>query len=179
VESSAAQRQMILAAAKAKVSPSQFDVLSVMMSAAISPAMKERNKLAHWCWGYSPELSDCLLLCKPDHKMVLHLQAVNVRRMAPEVPFDASSIFVVTESDVSRLADRLRTAKQYVSLFMAAVWKANSPEVRERFFLQLSNEPPIREALERSNENHRKNPATQQPSPPPNQSGNGRIRDKK
>jgi hypothetical protein len=171
IESSSAQRRMILAAAKNKVDNERFDILSVMMSAVITPVMKERNKLAHWCWAYSPEIPDCLLLCKPDQKMVLHLQAVNLRRENPAVPFDMSLVYVVTEQDAGRLADRLRVAISHVSMFMGAIWKANSQQQRDEFLQQLSIEPQIREGLERLNEGRRKKPATQPPSPPQDQSG--------
>jgi len=163
IESSSAQRRMILAAAKTKLDAERFDVLTILMSAVITPVVKERNRLAHWCWAFSPEIPDCLLLCQPDQKMILHLQAVNLRRTAPEIPIDLSLIYVFTEQDGARLADRLRAAKDQVSMFMAAIWVTNSVQQRDEFLQQLSNEPQIREGLERLNEGRRKKRET----PPP------------
>jgi hypothetical protein len=48
LENRSAQLRMILSAAKASVPPEHFDVLSVLFSAVIRPAMRERDKLAHW-----------------------------------------------------------------------------------------------------------------------------------
>jgi hypothetical protein len=159
VESSAAQRQMILAAAGAKLPSEHVDVLSVLFSAVVTPVMKERNKLVHWVWAYSPEVPDCLLITKPDHKMVLHFQAVHVgRARAPEVPFDPSEIFVVTEDDLIRLAKRLRKAKDYVTRFMATIWMENSREVRAEYLQKLSSEPQIHEALMRLRGDQKKTP---------------------
>jgi hypothetical protein len=171
IESSSAQRRMILAAAKTKVDAERFDALTVMMSAVISPVMKERNKFAHWCWAFSPEIPDCLLLCKPDQKMILHLQAVNLRRIAPEIPFDMSLVYVVTEQDAARLADRLRMAKHHVALFLGAIWTVNSAQQRDGFLRELSIEPQIREGMERLSESRKKGQASQQPSAVPDLNG--------
>src|ERR1043166_5809611 len=100
---------MFLAGAEAKLPSEHFDLLNVLLNVSIAPAAKDRDRLAHWSWAHSPELPDALILARPEHKMTLHFQAVHIaRKRPPDVPFDPSQIFVITESDLIRLADRLR-----------------------------------------------------------------------
>jgi hypothetical protein len=161
VENRAVQRRMMLAAAEANLPSSHFDLLSVTLSASVSPVMKERDKLAHWIWGHSPELPEALLLTEPDEKMSLHYAAIHRKITgAPESPFNPANIFVVKEDDLLRLASRLRKAKEHITYFMATVWKENTPQKRDEFLQKLSNEPQIREALARLHEARRKTQAT-------------------
>lgn len=157
VDNRAAQRRIVLAAAEAKLSEDHFDLLSAVFNVGITPAMKERDKLAHWSWGYSPELPDCLLLTKPDNKMALHFQAIHTRVHMPQVSFDPSTIFVVTEPDLSRLAKRMRDGKEHLSKFMASIWDKNSQQQRDEWRQKLSNEPQIREAWDRLRAARQKN----------------------
>jgi hypothetical protein len=172
VDSRSAQNKMILGAAKSKLPSEQYDLLTVTLKLAVTPVMKERDRYAHWCWAYSPEIPDALILSQPDHKMVLHHQAVNLARLGKsEVPFDASKLFVVKEADASRLANRMRAAKDNLTSFMAAIWNKNSQQVRDEYFQRLSTEPQIREGLIRLREGRQENQATQQPKPPRDQIG--------
>jgi hypothetical protein len=170
VENRSAQRRMILAAAKTKLPPEHYKVLSAFMSAAITPAAKRRDKLAHWSWALSPEIPDCLLLSKPEHKMQLHFNAVHLPGERMDVLIDPSQIFVVTEADLSEAATFLTQAKDYASLFMASIWTRNSPQARAGSLDQLSKEPCIREALERLAV-RQNNPTAQplQPQPTPHE----------
>jgi hypothetical protein len=87
VENRNAQRRMIMAAAEAKLPADHLELLTALLSSAISPVMKERDKLAHWSWAHSPELPHDLILTKPENKIVLHFQAVHIgRKQAPYVP---------------------------------------------------------------------------------------------
>jgi hypothetical protein len=106
--------------------------------------------LAHWSCAYSPELSNVLLISRPENKMILHFSAIHIGRTAPpDVPFDPDNIFVVTENWLGRLADQMREAKNHVTQCMASVWVENRPEQRAEWLQKLSNEPAIRGALTR------------------------------
>jgi hypothetical protein len=166
VESRGAQRSMLLAAANAKY-PQHSDLLTVTFTASVTPAMRARDKLAHWCWGISDVLPNVLLLTQPDEKMKLHYVAVAKHKKAgkADVPFDESKIFVVTEKDLIRTCEKLRAAKKHLQMFMGIVWNLNTPEERAEALRLLSNEPLIRAALERQSEARKKNPEAPPPDP--------------
>ncbi len=161
LENRAAQRRIVLAAAESKLSEDHFDLLSAVFNVCITPVMKERDKLAHWVWGYSPELPDCLLLTMPDNKMVLHFQAINLRHTSPEVPFDPNKIFVVKSGYLEGLAKRMRDAKDHLTKFMATTWNRNSERQRDEFRQLLSNVPQIHEAWDRLRQARQNNRAAQ------------------
>jgi hypothetical protein len=165
VENRNAQRSMLLAAAQAKLDQIHLDLLMVVLK-KVSAVMKERDKLAHWSWAFSPIIPDALLLTPLEYKMTLHFQAVHRRSKKPEIPFDPQKIFVVTEDYLSKLANRLRTTRDYVTEFMATIWKENTDVQRGEWLRKLSNAPPIREALDRLVAARQKNQVTQPLSRP-------------
>jgi hypothetical protein len=171
VENRNAQRSMLMAAAAAKLDQSDIDLLATVLSAAVKPVMTERDKLAHWAWGFSTDIPNALLLQRPEYKMALHFQAIHIRVKNPEIPFDPDKIFVVTEDYLAKLADRIRAAKDRVTQFMACIWQENTPEQRAEWRRRLSNEPLIRAALDRQSEARRKNQEAQQPSRQPKPNG--------
>jgi hypothetical protein len=152
---------MFTAAAKAKLPPDQSDLLEALFIAFLRPAMRDRDKLAHWCWGYALDLPDVLLLAPPEQKMLSHMSAISPPGPAE---FDRSQIFVVTEADLTRTLERLRTAEHHLAGFMGVVWKDNPfPHTRASTFQQLSNLPQIQKALAR----HKANRGSAQEGPVP------------
>jgi hypothetical protein len=81
LENRTAQLKMINAAAKACLPIDHFDVLSCFFSAILRPVMRERDKLAHWNWGYSEDLPDALLLAEPSYTLE---GLVRVRPLGPQ-----------------------------------------------------------------------------------------------
>ncbi len=146
LENRAAQLRMLEAAAKSKLSQDHFDVYTVMFQQFVKPALRERDKLAHWCWGCSPEMPDALLLMEPDEKTMMHVEAID-----PPAPakFDRDKIFVLTKQDMERMDMRLLAVTNHVSFFMGSVWKRNTPKQRASILQKLSNEPEIQTALAR------------------------------
>jgi hypothetical protein len=156
LESRAPQLRMLEAAAESKLSEEHFDLFAVLLLQHLKPAMRERDKLAHWCWGYSPELPEALLLLEPDEKTIMHMDALD-----PPAPakIDRSKVFVVTESDLTRTINRLLTVTNRVAAFMGTVWKRNSSDQRAALLQKLSTEPEIEKALVRRRESREKPPS--------------------
>lgn len=108
---------------------------------------KDRNKLAHWLWGYAPAIPDALLLAKPA-AMVNHtaktLQAQQAGTPEPNYPYD--DIYVWKERDFSGISSRIDALTWHISGFTAAITPGpHSDEALQR----LSNVPEIRERLDR------------------------------
>jgi hypothetical protein len=59
------QMSAMRAAAKAVLSPELFETFAAVMF-AVDCVQNDRNRLAHWVWGTSPELPDRLLLVNPE-----------------------------------------------------------------------------------------------------------------
>jgi hypothetical protein len=77
LENRAAQMRMLEAAARSKIEPDQFDLFLIVQEKFVRPLMKTRDKLAHWTWGYSPQLPNDLLLVDPSDSMVHHFSALH------------------------------------------------------------------------------------------------------
>jgi hypothetical protein len=173
LENRSAQLRMITSAAKASVPPEHFDVLSVLFSAIIRPAMRERDRLAHWSWGHADDLPDALLISEPGRTLRNLMGALKhlpgIERAA--VPSNFDEIFVIRESDLEGIIERSATAKGHLRLAMATVWDFNPPQERAEYLRQLSNVPQIREGLDRLGRDRQKTPEARQPSPPPEPNG--------
>jgi hypothetical protein len=69
VENRATQLRLIDAAAEASLPKDHYEAISALLTSIVRPAMKERDKLAHWTWGYSDELPDALLLADVENTL--------------------------------------------------------------------------------------------------------------
>jgi hypothetical protein len=169
LENRTAQRRLILAAAKSKLPPDQFDLIEIVFNVSILPVMRERDRLAHWCWGYCDELPNDLLLQSPEEKTEMHY--LSVRGKTPKQADNPDMIFVITEKYLGQLAVRTRTASKQLTGFMCSVWDEMTEPERAGFRQRLSNEPQICEALERLSASRQKTPKAPPPKPPKGKSG--------
>jgi hypothetical protein len=131
--------------------------------------MKERDRLAHWCWGYCDELPDDLLLQSPEEKTEMHYSSVHGLRTAQEIHPDM--VFVITEKYLSQLATHTRAASSDLTGFMCSIWDRVTPKERAEFRQRLSNKPQIREALERLSASRQKTPKAPPSAPRKGPSG--------
>jgi hypothetical protein len=169
LENRAAQLRIIDAAISSSLPQHHSDALLALMKVFIKPAMKYRDKLAHWSWGYSPDVPDGLLLTDTKHKLGGVLNAIRRQRRTAaanqDVPFDPTEMFVVKKDDLERFIKRIDRARLLLRKGMGSVWDNNSQEERDELLQQLSSERPIQEAMTRLAEARRKNQEVQQPSP--------------
>ena len=151
VENRSSQMKMVDAAARKKFSQEQLDVHTILFSSVIRPAMRERDRIAHWCWGCSNDLPDALLLSRQQVKMTVHMKwAENPGKL------DTSDIFVVTADDLTRTLKRLQKAKDYLAQMMATIWKKNDAEKQAKALQRLSEMPEIETGLIRLRESQHK-----------------------
>ncbi len=146
-ESRAAQLRMIEAAAKAEMSQKYYDSFSVLLTSQIRPAIKDRDKLAHWCW----------------------VQEVTAE---PLVKVESKrEVFVVTAPDLERMYGRFDTARENLRFATALVWSKNTAQERDKAHEMLLQSPQIRSGLEVLNAGREKTQESRPTSPPPEQSG--------
>jgi hypothetical protein len=93
------KRAVFKALAEQKFSGHKQEIFKSLMKRVSSIGL-ERNKIAHWTWGYSPNLPDALLLVDPR-----------------DISDSYDSIFVYTEADFLSLAERLHVTSQCLSRF--------------------------------------------------------------
>lgn len=88
VSSAEAQRAMLLAAAKARLSKKDYLLVSAVM-AACAPARRIRNHFAHRLWGHADQISDGLLLIDPEELAGwnVELAIINQKMMETGEPF--------------------------------------------------------------------------------------------
>jgi hypothetical protein len=160
-----AQLAMLDAAAKAGLEPNHYEVFRAIMKEAVRPALKERDKLAHWCWGYSPDLPDTLLLMEPTKKVTTFATYF----LKPDTPLkiDRDAIYVVTKTDLANIYRRIAAARYLLECFIGAVWRGNSKARRARFLQRLASEPLVRKEVLRSKGRAKSNPKAQRRSRQP------------
>jgi hypothetical protein len=136
--------------------------------------MKYRDKLAHWCWGYSNDLPDALLLREPSDKLLNLADYVNLQQLtrpvSADLPINFNHLYVLTESDLGRALNQLTDTQHRLLTAIGSVWEKNTPLERERLLHQLAETPLVRTALNRLAANRTKQEAPPQ-SPEPKQNG--------
>ncbi len=175
LENRAAQLRMIESAASAILPQDHADIVSVVLNALVRPSMRYRDKLAHWCWGFTDELPDALLI--RDQEQHLARLAEGLRKQAEtRVPInivgaDHSTIFVVRDGDLDRYLDQLSKLELILRQTMASAWAANTEEKRAEYYQRLSIEPQLQAGLVKLRKGRQTTPETPPPSSPPSQSG--------
>jgi len=168
LENRSAQLRMIRAAAESSLPKDHAEVITTMLTVLVKPVMTERDKLAHWTWGYSDQLPVALLLAQPSRTMRMLMEALRTQRSKGHVdvpsPFD--DIFVVRDGDLERIKKRGEELKYYMRVALGSVWQLNSPVQRAVNIQELSNVPQIRESLDRQKA-RQNNQAAQSQSPLP------------
>jgi hypothetical protein len=162
LENRAAQLRLLEAAAKAELPELQFDLYIVVMEQYLRPIMLTRDKLAHWRWGYSPDLADDLLLMSPEDALFSHFTALK----GATVDIDDNAVFVVTEKYLTELLNRIWIAQGYLSTIVASIAPAELALLQDVPGLErLANQPEIRKSLDRLRAKREKPRAMHQQSP--------------
>jgi hypothetical protein len=144
LENRAAQLRLIESVAQSELSKEQFDVFAILMEKYLRPVMKSRDKLAHWCWGYSPDLPNDLLLISPDEFLLYHYESIHKGR----ADMDDDIIFVITEKYLTRLRRDMRTAGGFFAMLMKAIGPIGTKVPQDATALdRLSSHPEIAKHL--------------------------------
>ena len=173
----ATQKAALRSVAQIALTPEQDDVFEAILW-LFKSAADDRNKVAHWVWGHTPDLPDRALLCKPATFLKYHVEYVAYESSArplieylldpppvphPEPGVGLDEIFVYSARDFTNLSERVQT------LMSLAIGFRNLLAVPEGFDAQaaarlqsLSKEPAIREFVS-GRRAHRK---TAQEAPP-------------
>jgi hypothetical protein len=153
LESRAAQLRMLTSAAKAALSPDHFDVVATIMKIDVRPAMKFRDKLAHWSWGYTDELSEALLIREPSEKLANLTDWVEFQRIGQVVNRNLSMnfdrIYVLTQPDIDRALKQISEVQERFLVLLGTVWERNTHEARSQLLQRLKDMPRVRSELDR------------------------------
>lgn len=162
LSSTTAQMAAVRGAARAVLPADRLQILEIVLSIA-GRAARERNRLAHWSWGYSVAWKDRLILMDPEIRRNMSVRFEIAMREGGTTPVDASSvldtkrILVYQSKDFEEARSRLFRAQVLVSRFAKAV-SAREKEPDE-LFRQLLGEPEIREVLERQSKGKKRSQA--------------------
>jgi hypothetical protein len=138
LENRAAQLRLLNTAAEEILDEDRFDCWTVLLAKFIKPTMKERDRFAHWSWGYSVDLRDALLLAKPIEKARAQWEATTPPKTA-QIARD--KVYVFTAADFDRTISRLNDTAELLEAFLKSVWPEPSPSERDRYHQALCNEP--------------------------------------
>lgn len=158
--STAAQKSALRAVATASLSTNRQDVFEAILTHFGSVA-KERNKIAHWLWGTSPDIPDAVLLTNPSSlteytaQMFDHLH----EGREPRFTFPEEEIYVWRKQDFLEVTRRLHQVMEYIRLFDIAISPPRqfSVDSNEQALRKLQLEPEIRQALLRQQKRQKKN----------------------
>lgn len=141
--STAAQTAIIEAAAETKLRNDQKEVFDAILM-LVRQVGKERHKMAHWCWGSSPQLPDALLLIDPEWKLQF---SVDVGGRLPDGTPNRDRIFVVRKSDVEETLKRLIAVRNFAGRITGFLWKRTPEPQRDEYLRLLASEPQVHEAV--------------------------------
>lgn len=136
IETQSAKTQAIRAVAEQVLSPEHLNLLEAILAVAKS-AQKSRDKLAHHVWGFSPDLSDALLLIDP-----------RVAARQKDIRDFNKSVMVYRENDFIDIIERNNRICGWGLTFQFIL--GDHPANREgELYDELCAEPEIREKLDR------------------------------
>ena len=108
---------------------------------------KSRDKLAHWVWGTSSELPDCLLLADP-------------RSLTTDDPPSRDAIFVYREKAFKRIiSDNRQLARSFGSF--TYILTTPHDEIKSLLFSELCSKSDIRRILETGSRRGKSAPSEQ------------------
>lgn len=140
LENRSAQLRLIDAAAESQLEDDYHDCWIVLSTKYIRAVMKERDKLAHWVWGYTDELPDTLLLTEPIQKARAQWKMTSVVPVVP-TPVSREGVFVVTDGDLDRIFKRIDDASVLLEMFMKTIWPSCPAALRAQYHHELCIEP--------------------------------------
>lgn len=167
------QQAALMAAASVVLEQGELDMVEVVLK-FVASAMKDRNRLAHWHWGYCPGTDDAILLMEPDgRRNVEQVMYQLIQRGSGAFPidpvtdlgFDYDAILVYRLKDLGETLARLDIARQAVSQMHDLIGpQPRLGRQRDEVWRKLMNEPELASAL-RQRRKDRKNtpPAPQRP----------------
>ncbi len=160
--SNAIQQQAIRAVARLALNEGLDDILEAILS-LYGAAAKDRNKIAHWVWGITPDLPDRALVVEPSVLVSYHAEFTvyedaKIRGAAggPEPIIDFDAIFVYGASDFTSLSTKIQRLIQLVVRFRNVLilqvhtGPAHDIGLLSRYAARLnalSNEPEIRDLI--------------------------------
>jgi hypothetical protein len=158
VENRAAQMRMLYAAVNAaKIPADQKDIAEAILRYFVRPVTKERDRMVHWCWGYTPDIKDALLLFEPTPELS---RLSEIWQSGEWADIDPERVFVITQEDMHRAMGRFETAQSYLVQLIGILIEQPPippPEIRAAMLHSLSSAPQIQEALSRLRESRKNN----------------------
>lgn len=156
LENRAAQMRMLYAAIRtAKISVTKKDIAEAILRYFVKPVTKERDRMAHWCWGWSPDIRNGLLLFEP----VAELRQISeIWQKGKQAEIDSDHVFVVRENDIHSAMGRFEIAHSLLVRLIAILTKqAPVPprKIRAAMLASLSSEPQLQQALSRLRESRK------------------------
>ena len=164
IDNRAAQLRMVEAAATHKLAPPHAEVLQAIILDVARPAMKQRDRFAHWGWGYSPDLEEALLIIDPQTNLAVMTKMFGLDRTRNFDPMQRDHIFVVTKKDAERALAEVVLAKDFIGRFIATMTSTPAPK-RVENLQRLLNEPRVQRALVRHRKGRRSTPQVSPPLP--------------
>jgi len=130
LESNSVKTKAINVLAERKLEPGNLRLLRALIKVAKS-AQKERDKLAHWIWGSTPELPDALLLSDPRNQN-----------------HAAEEILVYRAEDFEQMRVKFERIAEWSHLFYFILMN-HVANRGGRLYEKLCREPEIAEILDR------------------------------
>jgi len=150
---SSARRGALDAVASVGLAADELEVFKAIFSLYRTGA-KERNKIAHWIWGYSPVLPHAVLLCDPnvklryDAEVEVFMRAGAGPELSPPV-FPRDQLFVYSEPDFVGLSNSMQRLMDLVARLTLVLHRGHPVNWEGAKFAQLSQEPEIRDYIDR------------------------------
>ncbi len=172
--SAATQKAALRAIAEFEIPMPERDVLDALFS-QLATVAKDRNKVAHWIWGSSPDLPDGVLLTDPKAMIKYRVATEDYDRTMRDKPdwtltrpeFPRDETFVFYAHDFENMVERIQHLSELVTNFRFVLIRDHPVNAGGQLFDRLSNEPGIRAFVDRRLLHRKIDEATPEQSPSP------------
>jgi hypothetical protein len=130
LEIASAKSKAIATLAERKLEPNYVDLLKAIIKIS-KTWQKDRDKLAHWEWGFTDDLKDAILLVDPRN-----------------INLDKNSIFVYKAADFEDIRGRFERLSGFAHDFYFII-RGHVSNRNERLYERLCSTPEIAEILNR------------------------------
>lgn len=165
IRSQQGQRDAIRAVAEANLDDEMRDIVHAAMS-VYERASKTRNRIVHWIWGTCEDIGDGVLLCDPlasatfaaATKEYNEKVASHNLRISDQPNLNLKKVFVYKSEDFSESSQRIQRAIHIVNRTSHIISVRDLLPRDDQLFLQLVNEPEVRQELDRLNRDRQSAP---------------------
>lgn len=159
------------AVATGELTQIELDLYEIIMR-RVGVATRCRNRFAHDCWGYTPDVPDGLLFLEMPERLDVYMalelkQHISERQKSlnldHSITFDNAKVWIYREKDLQDAINELEKCRKYIDNLMICIWSRRRISLGDPQYTWLERAPEIRDELDRLRERRKTTPSARPP----------------